>query len=170
MYRSGDASAVQQAIDAAPPYGGYVKVAGICVRATGNQVAYILNKSLTLEGGYDPTDWAAAPDPAANPTTLDAAGAANGVWISSEYCWASTLRYLTITGASGVTDGDGGGVAVHNADVTIEGCTITGNHSIARGGGVYGGPVADLTIRDSTISSNTARSTVEASMPCSRSP
>ena len=62
VYRSGDASAVQQAIDAAPS-GGYGQGCGHfrVWRTTGNQVAYIHNKSLTLEGGYDPTDWDRGP-------------------------------------------------------------------------------------------------------------
>ena len=158
VYRSGDASAVQQAIDAAPS-GGYVKVAGTCVRTTGNQVAYIHNKSLTLEGGYDPTDWAATPNPAAYPTTLDAAGAAHGVVILSDATHPNTLRYLTITGASGASDGDGGGVSVGAGSggtaATIEGCTITNNRAV-RGGGVFGSTYASVTILDSTISSNTS--------------
>ncbi|HEX9921632.1 MAG TPA: choice-of-anchor Q domain-containing protein, partial [Anaerolineae bacterium] len=72
-YSSGDASAVQMAVNAANA-GDLLKVAGTCrgVTLTNSirQTAYI-TKSLTMQGGYTSTDWTVS-DPDTQPTTLDA--------------------------------------------------------------------------------------------------
>lgn len=64
VFSSLDASAIQQAVDAALS-GGKVKVAGSCLgapeRSSLKQTVYI-SKSLTLEGGHTQTDWNLEPD------------------------------------------------------------------------------------------------------------
>jgi threonine dehydrogenase-like Zn-dependent dehydrogenase len=73
-FSSGDASAVQAAVDAAIP-GSVVKVAGTCagvlVQASLTQTVYI-SKDLTLQGGFTNTTWTTSPDPTTYPTVLDA--------------------------------------------------------------------------------------------------
>jgi threonine dehydrogenase-like Zn-dependent dehydrogenase len=67
VYSSINASALQQAVDAAAP-GATVKVAGLCAgvqtRAGETQTVYI-SKTLTLEGGYTntPSGWSSVTQP-----------------------------------------------------------------------------------------------------------
>lgn len=82
-YSSADASAVQSAVNAANS-GDTLKVAGTCAgvaTVSGEVQTVYINKNLTLQGGYTPTNWLASPDPVANPTVLDAQSA--GGWFTS---------------------------------------------------------------------------------------
>ncbi len=75
-----------------------------------------------------------------------------------------TLSGLTLTGgfstdASGFTEGSGG--AIHTVeDLTVQASTISGNfvQGTAFGGGIFAGGNGTLTVKDSTISGNTAYS------------
>jgi hypothetical protein len=152
-FASLDSSALEAAIDAAPAF-GTVRLAGTCpgVQFTGGQTqtAYI-NRQLTIEGGYDPTDWAAGPDPVANPTTLDAQGAGRVVYIDS-------LGILTLKNVSVVngTADFGAGVFV-NGTLFLEDSRIVSNSAEQDGGGIYILDAADqAVIQRSEISGNTA--------------
>ena len=96
---------VQEAVNAAP-VGGTVKVAGTCTgvkptvlsEGTITQTVYI-SKSLTLEGGYTPTDWNAEPDNSVYPTILDANDQGRVVVLHDEAGMGNiqvTLNHLTL--------------------------------------------------------------------------
>jgi uncharacterized repeat protein (TIGR01451 family) len=72
VFRSADSSAVQQAVDAAG-VGATVKVAGTCAGVQtrgGSTQAVLVNKAVTIAGGYTTTNWTTA-FPLTQPTTLD---------------------------------------------------------------------------------------------------
>ncbi len=156
VYSSADGSAVQTALNAAynyqdPANTPKIKLAGNCVGVAGTLAVAVIEKYVVLEGGYDPANWNVAPDPVAHPTVLDAAGLQNGVKlaVSSK---SATLRYLTITGASGAANGDGGGVSITGTSsaMTIEDCTITATRLSAA--------AASLAMSATRSQSETARS------------
>jgi hypothetical protein len=123
----------------------------------------VITKSVTIRGGYTIENWS-APDPAANPTTLDAQGQGRVLVISGTI--APTVEGLRITGgdATGLggdlwgRDG-GGGVYVWEAAPTISGCVVTNNTASrsewASGGGLFLRYGAAILSRN-TVVSNTA--------------
>ncbi len=140
---------VQAAVDAARE-GDTLQVAGLCAsvhqRAGLRQVVY-LDKSLTLRGGYTTTNWT-DPNPAANPTTLDARGQGRVAYITGEI--DPTLEGLRLTGGDATGLGGtpyewiqaGGGVYVYTATATIRDCVIYNNVAnttdyYSWGGGLY---------------------------------
>ncbi len=129
---------LQAAVDVAQA-GDLVKVAGYCSDVNHYhdlaQVLY-LDKSLTIQGGYTTTNWS-APDPSANPTTLDAQGQGRVVYIKGNI--SPTLDGLRLTG--GDAAGLGGAVPPAEGDV---------------GGGLYVDQAA-AHIQNSQIASNTAQ-------------
>ncbi len=96
------------------------------------QVVYI-NKNLTIKGGYTAASWT-TPDPEANPTTLDARGQGRVIYITSDV--TVTLEGLRIL--NGAAEKGGGSYP-----------------SFESGGGIFSAARA-LTIRNSTVMSNTA--------------
>jgi uncharacterized repeat protein (TIGR01451 family) len=121
---------VQAAVDAAAA-GDTVKIAGHCTGVDTRdglpQIVYV-SRSITLSGGYAATNWT-APDPRANPTTLDARGQG---------------RVLYITGAPsapGRTSASGQAPAAQpgqTISVIVEGLRITGGDATGLGGGMLG--------------------------------
>jgi predicted outer membrane repeat protein len=104
-YLSADATAVQQAIDAASA-GDLVKIAGTCagVQArSGTTQTAIITKVLTLQGGFTTTNWITS-DLILNPTILDAQTSGRVINAST----ALSLSNLTIQ--NGHTTNDGGGL------------------------------------------------------------
>jgi hypothetical protein len=144
-YTTADATAVQQALNAAPSSGGVIRIGSWC-RSAGSVVANV-TKSVTIEGGYSSDNWD-TPDPA-NVTGLDGAGLARVIVTNSGT--TVTLRNLRITGGSAPSL-SGGGIRASGA-LLIEGCTITSN-SAAMGAGIYA--ESALNVTGSTISQNTA--------------
>ena len=102
VFESADASAVQDAVDAAF-IGDVVKVAGTCqgvgTRDGLNLTVYI-SKGLTLQGGHSHTDWSLEPDPDTHTTTLDADYAGRVVVISGTGRVSLTGLYITRGSAS----------------------------------------------------------------------
>ncbi len=162
---STDYSLVQSAVDAAGA-GDLVKVAGACLgvneRAGLRQQVY-LDKDLTLRGGYTPSNWA-APNPDANPTTLDALGGGRVLYVTGAI--SPAIEGLRITGgdAAGLAGVDwgwdaGGGVYVISATVTISGNWIHNNTAggeLTLGGGLFVWDSASR-VANNTLYSNTAR-------------
>lgn len=135
-------SSIQDAVDAAND-GDVIKVAAgtytdISTRDDVTQVLYI-SKTLTVRGGYTTADWT-APDPAANPTILDAQGRGRVLYITGNI--SPTIEGLQITGgnAAGLRGHDidwtpaGAGGYIITATVHISHNWILNNNA---GGGLY---------------------------------
>jgi len=154
VYTSTDASAVQQAVDAAAP-GGLLKIAGTCTgaeaRAGLTQTVYI-SKSLTLQGGHNVNDWSLAPDPQTYSTTLDANGAGRVVFIPSGY--QVTLAYLRLRGGDSAKGGGaafGGGIQ-NSGVLTLTGSQVFDNLSNSWGGGLMN--AGSVRVRQSSFYQN----------------
>ena len=158
---------VQAAVDASTHPTDVVKVGGYCVgveaRAGATQTVYI-SKTLTIKGGYVTYDFAIPPDPAVNPTTLDAQQQGRVFYVAGPSTGSGqaanpTLEGLRITGgdasvAGGVADG-GGGVCVVSATVTVSGSIVYSNTAGLVGGGLYLHE-SEATLTGNSILSNTA--------------
>ncbi len=150
---------VQAAVDAASG-GDVIKIAagaytGVQARAGVTQVVYIA-KSLSLQGGYTPTNWV-TPNPASYPATLDAGGLGRVIYITAGV--TVTLDGLRILNGAGDT---GGGIWSEALTLTIRNSTVASSAarslaspSFSKGGGIYscGG---DLVVENSRIVSNSA--------------
>jgi hypothetical protein len=147
---------VQYAVDLAQP-GDEIRIAegtytDVQLRGGITQVVYI-SKTVAVRGGFTTGDWD-TPDPAGNPTTLDAADLGRVMVIAGPV--TATVKGLNITngdasgqggyailhGGYGVYD-CGGGVYVSEATVTISHCAVYDNaawpHSDTRSAGGGGG-------------------------------
>jgi uncharacterized repeat protein (TIGR01451 family) len=165
-----DYSSIQAAVDEANP-GTIIQIAGgvysdVHARGTaGNiitQVVYV-GKNLTLRGGYSATNWAANPDPIANPTTLDGRGQGRVFFIERET--NVVINGLRIVGgdanrgdaiAPGAVErgGRGGGLYASDATVTFTDNWVSDN-TATRGGGLYL-KAGTINLSGNTVGSNTA--------------
>jgi hypothetical protein len=139
IYSSADASAVQQAVDAATA-GDTVKIAGTCagVQARGGTTQTVhISQALTLAGGYTTTNWT-TPYPITQPTTLDAKSRGRVVLATVDI----TLSDLTIQNGSAAT-GQGGGLYTAGS-VTLTNLSVLSN-TASSGGGAYAIGAATLT-------------------------
>lgn len=183
-----DYADVQTAVDTANP-GDVLKIAagtytGVQTRAGVTQMVYV-SKTVTIRGGYTAGNWT-TPDPAANPTILDAEGQGRVIYITGSI--SPTIAGLCITGgdASGLhghpylgRDAGGGvyvyqataiisanqvfgnvaqygGIYLLNSDTALIGNTVSSNTVSFDGGGVYLYDSDDATLIDNSIISNTA--------------
>jgi hypothetical protein len=166
-------SSGQAAVDAASD-GDVIKVAagtytGVSAREGVTQVVYI-SKSVTIQGGYTPSNWT-TPDPEANITTLDAQGQGRVLYVIGGR--GSVIDGLHITGGNAFgqpgghlpSDPDGssgGGVYVHGArDPFGAEFTLINSHIFSntakQGGGVYMSFCCEIaTLRGNTFTSNSA--------------
>jgi parallel beta-helix repeat protein len=145
-------ASIQAAVDVAVP-GDEIRIAagvytGVQARGGMTQVVYI-SQTVAIRGGYTTTDWI-TPDPAANPTTLDAQEQGRVVSIIGDI--SLTLEGLRITGGS--TD-YGGGIYEMNAHPVISGCQVYSNTASNGGGGLYLYPGANAMLMGNSIYSNT---------------
>jgi hypothetical protein len=154
---------VQQGVDVAGE-GDVVKIAtGVYTdvnnRADLLQTVYI-SKSVSLVGGYTMADWT-APDPQANPTTLDAEGRGRVVYITGDI--TVTIWGLRITGGDAeVTNkmfeaAHGAGLYVVSATLTLSNSQVIDNGFMGYGEGCGGGLFllrSDATLAGNTISRN----------------
>jgi hypothetical protein len=164
-YSTADAGALRSAVTAATS-GATVKVSGACTGVTtvsgSTQVIYV-NKNLTIEGGYNPNNWNAAPDPRLYPTTLNAGGLGRVVYNPG---FTVTLSNLTITGgrapdgAAGAPGATGTAGANASFDTSDDGGPGgNGGAGVPGGAGGDGGGIYSLgilTIRNSTLRNNVA--------------
>jgi uncharacterized repeat protein (TIGR01451 family) len=147
--------AVQAAVDASTQPTDVIKVAGYCpgvqMRAGLTQTVYV-SKTVTIRGGYTTTNgFADPPNPLSNPTALDAQGQGRVFYIAGNV--SPTIGGLRITGGDAGT-GNGGGLYLAGAAVTISGNSVISN-AARNGGGIYlVNSVA--TLGGNTVVSNTA--------------
>ena len=150
-FDSGDAAAVQTAVDAAPP-GDTIKVAGTCAgvqSCAGIGQTVCIAKSLTVRGGYTFTNWTTS-NPTGNPTILDAKSSGRVVYLTGGSSVNVTLENLTVRG------GSNGGVSSNYIAATLNGMQIVSNTAYSGGGVLAAG--GTLTVTNSTVSGNTASS------------
>ena len=144
IFSATTALAVQRAIDAATGATETIQVAGTCIDVNtrgGLRQAIHLDKSLTLRGGYTPSNWLVA-YPITQPTTINASNLGRALYVSGPA--TPTIRDLRFTGgdAAGLGGGPvigqdaGGGVYVLSATAALVNNTIELNAG-ERGGGVY---------------------------------
>jgi len=148
--------AVQKGVDAAAP-GDVVKIAGHCLNvdtfAGTQQLAYI-SKTLTLRGGFTPSNWT-TPNPSLE-TTLNAQGQGRVVFAVSGI--ALNLENLHLihgdaTQGGGVSLG-GGGIYITSSVLTLNNVQVYENMA-EQGGGIYA-YTGTLTINDGAVSNNVA--------------
>jgi parallel beta-helix repeat protein len=155
-------TSIQEAVDAAGT-GDLIKVAGgtytgVHKRGHLRQVVYI-DKTVTIRGGYNATDFSLPPDPETNQTTLDADEQGRVIYITGNI--EPTIEGLHIThgnaaglGGGGWAKDAGGGVYVHQAETTLANNWVVENLADV-GGGLFL-QKSKATLRDNTISDNTA--------------
>ena len=183
IFSSTDASAVQTAVDAASP-NDIVKIAGTCPgvqSVDGSAQTVLINKDVTLQGGYTTTNWLAIPDPDINPTRLDALGLGRVVLITGT-AQAQVENLIVISGTadaggglfitttaslllsnsqviSNIATGGGpedGGGGLGNLGQTIITGTIFSHNLAGQAGAVGNGPNGTLSIENSTFTFNHA--------------
>jgi parallel beta-helix repeat protein len=132
-------STVQEAVDVAQE-GDEIRVAAGTYTGINNygglaQVIYI-TKSLTIQGGYTTDNWG-TPDPEANRTELNAMALGRVMVISGTADVAVEGLHLTYGNAADL--GNGGGIYVLEANVTLKHTWVLSNStpSGSSGGGLY---------------------------------
>ena len=152
-FSSGDASALQTAVNAASP-NDLIKIAGTCagVSTTNSVIQTVhISKSLTLQGGYMETNWMAASDPVIYTTTLDAEGNGRVIYIDGN----NDISLIGLTIIGGDHSGNGGGIYHHGTSLTISNTRVLSNTSVTHGGGIYTRD-NDLSVFDSLFQNNEA--------------
>jgi uncharacterized membrane protein len=99
----------------------------------------LINKSLTIVGGYDAADGFTAVQPITNAVTLDAQGARRALYVSEGV--SVTLRSLFIENGNSLAGSDvvnefGGGIYNAGADLTLYGVWLRDNTAVY-GAGLY---------------------------------
>lgn len=158
-YAGSDASALQNALNAATP-GGFLKVAGTCQGTTTvatHTQSVSIDKEITLQGGYALPDalgsyWLAAPDNRNHPTLIDANSTGRVIYVTAT--GYANLQYLTLL--NGLDSAQGGGI--YNAGIlTLIGTTLK-NSQAPNGGGLYNAAGGQATLLTSLLSANTSTS------------
>ncbi|HKS28088.1 MAG TPA: cadherin-like domain-containing protein [Pyrinomonadaceae bacterium] len=107
---------------------------GFRVFSIGNTATNVAISGMTISGGSD---------------ALGGGGVGNAGTLTLSDCAIGTPTNTNIT------TGSGGGV--HNTGtLTIDRCTISNNTATVSGGGIFNAPLATLTVKNSTISTNTS--------------
>lgn len=163
--------------------GTYIYHAAVDPCGADTAVVCIVEKELTLIGGFAPPDWTTS-DPNANVTSIDGENTHRGVRLLKTFPGSAgdsslTLQGFTVergrvAGTSGSPDGFGGGIeallplSVTLRDVTIQDCTVVGGNvtsgpgGTAAGGGLYIStsvlsPVVQATLQRVTFSGNSVQ-------------
>jgi hypothetical protein len=132
----------------------FANVANHCGDLQIQSVVCVVDKSLTIRGGFAPSSWAF--DPAANSTVIDGQNTARGVFVHGSgpgvrLTMANvTIRNGRALGPETVSDPSafGGGMSVENAAVTLDNVTFRDNQALGAstasgaGGAGAGGALA----------------------------
>lgn len=132
-FSSVDAQALRNALAAVAP-GGTVKVAGTCAGAIlqdGSTQVALVTTTLSLVGGYTPTDWANS-YPLTQPTTLDALGAGRVLYFSGV---DGVVANLMVQNGDAPTDNGGGLYA--SKSITLTQVSVIRNTTQYDGGGLF---------------------------------
>jgi hypothetical protein len=129
--------AIQPAVDIAPP-GSKIKVATgyyteVFTRSNMQQILY-LTKTLTLEGGYTPSNWATS-YPLTQPTILDALAKGRVIYIDGPVTATISGFNLTDGQAQGIYL-EGGGLYARNVYLHLSDMYISNNEAVF-GGGIF---------------------------------
>jgi len=177
---------IQKAVDSTSSSGDEIRVAqgtytGISAidpdssGETYYQVVFIRNKSLTLRGGYNTSDWTTS-DPVTNITTIDAQQNGRGITIVGDGSQTVTVDGVSITGGNysdlgnkyeaglecSRTDSDcGGGLYAKFVTLILRKSVVSENNASdtnpSGGGGIYlSNCGSDSEIDNVTVSDNTA--------------
>ena len=124
---------IQAAVDEAAA-GDIVRVAGgrytgVSARGGATQLVY-LDRSLMIQGSYDPLLWTV--DPANHPTILDAEGQGRVLYVTGVV--SPVLDGLHIVNGVGA---NGGGLYGEDAALTLSNSHVYSNHTNGLGGGIY---------------------------------
>lgn len=133
-FSSPDAKALRDAVAAVAPDGA-VKIAGTCAGAvldSGTTQVALVTKTITLIGGYAPTDWTVS-YPLTQPATVDAQGAGRVIYFSGVDGAVADLAVQN--GNAGAAEG--GGIYATGA-LSLTGISVLSNTAEGRGGGAYG--------------------------------
>lgn len=148
-FSSPDAQALRDAVAAVAP-GGTVKIAGTCAgvidEGGSTQVARVAMKSLSMVGGYTPTNWSTS-YPLTQPTTLDALGAGRILYFAS----ADNDGAALIAQHGVEASGDGGAIFA-GGTLALTDVTVISNTARRNGGGVF--VSSELTLRQTQFISN----------------
>jgi hypothetical protein len=134
---------LQEAVDAASE-GNEIRVAaGIYPLQAGNDQVVLVEKSLTIRGGFTTSNWT-TPDPETNPTIMNALGQGRAMVISGAIevtVEGLRMTYGNAEGLGGSSDGDdaGGALYINGTDVTLRESWIMTSTTPADGvgGGLY---------------------------------
>ncbi len=123
----------------------FTSVAVPCTGVPTRSVLCVIDKSITIQGGYSPSTWAL--DPVANPTVIDGQNTYRGVLVysSSSPSVRLTMANLIIqNGRVNATDlaAFGGGMDVADAAVTLDSVTFQSNQAIGMDTGSGAGGAA----------------------------
>jgi len=137
----------------------FASVANLCGGVPIQSVVCVVDKSVTIRGGFASSNWAF--DPVANPTVIDGQSTRRGVFVYSSGSPSVRLTMANITIQNGraqgtlnpfIPAGFGGGMNVEAAAVTLDGVMFQNNQAIGAdtgsepGGGAAG---SALSIRSS---------------------
>ncbi|MBN1955656.1 MAG: right-handed parallel beta-helix repeat-containing protein [Anaerolineae bacterium] len=165
-------SSIQAAVEVTNP-GDQVRVAAGLYREMVETKSYVVRvqQSIFLLGGYVTDNWL-VPDPAANPTILDAMEEGRVLWVQDTQPTDRPTGSITVTvsgfhltrgSALGLGGGDGvdagGGLYVLSSTLTLNDCWVydneAGNELAGIGGGVYAAG-STLSLSNLHVYSNTA--------------
>jgi Domain of unknown function (DUF4214) len=115
----------------------FANVANGCGALLIKSVVCVVNKSLTIRGGFAASSWAF--DPIANPTVIDGQNTVRGVFVHSSRTPSARLTMANLTIQNGRAQGPeaaddpsafGGGMSVESAAITLDSVTFRNNQAL----------------------------------------
>jgi len=160
---------IQYAVDQAQT-GDTIKVASgvytdVQTRAGATQNVYV-NKSITIRGGYTITNWLVS-NPGLYPTIIDARNAARALYAAGP----ATITVEAVELRNGRYSGNGGGVYVTNAALTLSDTSVHDSRAVGTGrvgGGIYA-QNATLNLIDTLVYSNSSLNSHGGGIYCTNS-